>query len=156
MKLFRRGHVIPKALHANMFLVRRAKDVMDTDIMVLPAEMSFDAFRRTPEHHGRMRHVLVKEGKHLVGAVRINTGIRQGLEGTYTGVKLGEVAPRNFTIVREDDVVFDVIDRMWRKKADMALVVRTRGVSRPGDVLGVITKEHVADSVASSISVYPG
>ena len=62
MKLFRRGHVIPKALHANMFLVRRAKDVMDTDIMVLPAEMSFDAFLRMPEHQGRMRHVLVKRG----------------------------------------------------------------------------------------------
>jgi chloride channel protein, CIC family len=103
-----------------------------------------------------MRHVLVKDGERLVGAVRVNTGIRQGLEGTYTGVKLGEVAPRNFTIVREDDVVFDVIDRMWRKKADMALVVRTRGVPWPRDVLGVITKEHVADSVASSIRVYPG
>ncbi len=156
MKLFRRGHAIPKALHANMFLVRRAKEVMDTDIMVLPAEMSFDAFLRMPEHQGRMRHILVREGERLVGALRVNTGIRQGLEGTDTGVKLRDVAPRNFTIVREDDVVFDVIDRMWRKKADMALVIRTRGVPRPDDVLGVITKEHVADSVASSISVYPG
>ena len=156
IKLFRRGHVIPKALHANMFLVRRAKDVMDTDVMVLPADMSFDAFLRMPEHRGRMRHVLVKQGERLVGAVRVNTGIRQGLEGTYTGVKLGDVAPRNFTIVREDDIVFDVIDRMWRKKADMALVIRTRGVPRPRDVLGVITKEHVADSVASSIQVYRG
>ena len=103
-----------------------------------------------------MRHVLVKQGERLVGAVRVNTGIRQGLESTYTGLKLGDVAPRNFTIVREDDVVFDVIDRMWRKTADMALVVRTRGIPRPGDVLGVITKEHVADSVANSIKVYPG
>ena len=35
MKLFRRGHVLPKALHANMFLVRRAKEVMDKDVLVL-------------------------------------------------------------------------------------------------------------------------
>ena len=34
LKLFRRGHVIPKALHANMFLVRRAKEVMDTDVVL--------------------------------------------------------------------------------------------------------------------------
>ncbi len=156
MKLFRRGQVIPKALHANMFLVRRAKDVMDTEFMVLPAEMSFDAFLRMPEHQGRMRHVLVRQGGRLIGAVRINTGIRQGLEGADTGVKLGDVAPRNFTIVREDDIVFDVIDRIWRKKADMALVVRGSGVPRPDDVLGVITKEHVADSVAASIKVYRG
>ena len=37
----------------------------------------------------------------------------------------------------------------------MALVMRGRGVPRASDVLGVITKEHVADSVASSIEVYP-
>src|ERR1700739_2605620 len=43
LKLFRRGHVIPKALHANMFLVRRANEVMDTDVMLAPAEASFDA-----------------------------------------------------------------------------------------------------------------
>ena len=29
MKLVRRGHPIPKALHANMFLVRSARDAMD-------------------------------------------------------------------------------------------------------------------------------
>ena len=37
----------------------------------------------------------------------------------------------------------------------MAVVVRGHGVPRAGDVAGVITKEHVADSVASSVKVYP-
>jgi CIC family chloride channel protein len=37
----------------------------------------------------------------------------------------------------------------------MAIVVRGRGVPRPDDVAGVITKEHVADSVASSVQIYP-
>ena len=32
MKLVRRGHAVPKALHANMFLVRRAGEVMDKDV----------------------------------------------------------------------------------------------------------------------------
>ena len=31
MKLVRRGHPIPKALHANMFMVRSARDAMDTN-----------------------------------------------------------------------------------------------------------------------------
>jgi CIC family chloride channel protein len=56
IKLVARGHFIPKALHANMFLVRRAGEVMDKDILVLPADMSFDAFLRMPDHGGRMRH----------------------------------------------------------------------------------------------------
>jgi len=37
----------------------------------------------------------------------------------------------------------------------MALVTRGRGAPRPGSVVGVITKEHVADSVAASVMVYP-
>ncbi len=34
-KLVTRGHVIPKALHANMFLVRHAEEVMDRDVVAV-------------------------------------------------------------------------------------------------------------------------
>jgi CIC family chloride channel protein len=44
---------------------------------------------------------------------------------------------------------------MWRNHAFMAVVVRGQGMSSAEDVLGVITKEHVADSVASSLKIYP-
>lgn len=155
LKLLRRGHVIPKALHANMFLVRRAKEVMDTDIILAPAEMNFDAFLAQPEHGGRMRHVVVTRGGRILGVQRINTALRRAPTGAPTGVTLADIASRNFTIVREDDIVFDVIRRIWRKQAVMALVTRGRGVPRPADVAGVITKEHVADSVAGSVKIYP-
>ena len=155
LKLIRRGHVIPKALHANMFLVRRAKEVMDTDIVRVPAAMRFDAFLAQPGHNGRLRHVVVIEGKHILGVLRVNTALRKGSEGAQSSVTMGDIASRNFTIVREDDIVFDVIQRVWRKRAVMALVVRGRGIPRPENVMGVITKEHVADSVASSVKVYP-
>ena len=52
-------------------------------------------------------------------------------------------------------MVFDVIQRIWRKQASMALVARGPGVVRPEKVAGIISKEHVADSVASSVAVYP-
>jgi CIC family chloride channel protein len=155
LKLVRRGRAIPKALHANMFLVRRAREVMDTDVLVLPAQASFDAFLRRPEHDGRMRHVVVTQKGWLYGVIRVNTGLRRGLEGTNTGVTLGDVANRNFVVVGEDDVVFDVIKRLWRKGGVMAVVISGHGVPRGGDVVGVITKEHVADSVASSVKMYP-
>jgi CIC family chloride channel protein len=156
MKLFRRGHVIPKALHANMFLVRYAGDVMDSDVVIAPAELGFEAFLAEPEHNGRMRHVVVADQNRILGVLRINTALRQVTEAAHSGVTLGDLASRAYTVVRADDIVYDVIRRIWRRKAIMALVVRGRGVPRPGDVAGVITKEHVADSVASSISVYPG
>jgi CIC family chloride channel protein len=155
LKLVRRGRAIPKARHANMFLVRSAREVMDADIQVLPAEASFDDYLRQPEHAGRLRHVVVTDKGHLYGVIRVNTGIRRGLEGAHTGVSLRDVASRNFTVVGENETAFDVIRRMWRRDAIMAIVVRGHGVPRGSDVAGVITKEHVADSVADSVKAYP-
>jgi chloride channel protein, CIC family len=156
LKLYRRGHVIPKALHANMFLVRRAKEVMDTDVVVVPAEMGFESFLAQPDHRGRMRHVVVSDGPHICGVLRVNTALRRVTQSAQADVKMRDIASRNFTVVRENDIVFDVIQRMWRKHAIMALVVPGKGVPRPANVAGVITKEHVADSVANSVKIYPG
>ena len=155
IKLVARGHFIPKALHANMFLVRRAGEVMDKDILILPADMSFDAFLKLPDHGGRMRHVVITRGNTILGVLRVNTGLRRGLEGAYTGVSLGDVAIRNFTIAREEDIMFDVIGRMSRKNAVMVIVFRAAGLlPHASNVAGLITKEHVADSVSESISPY--
>jgi chloride channel protein, CIC family len=155
LKLVRRGQDIPKVRHANMFLVRRAREVMDPDVLVLPAEMSFDDFLREHETEGRLRHVVVTDKGRIFGVIRVNTGLRRGLSSAHTGVTLGEVASRDFTIVDDNAIAFDVIDRIWRKRAIMAVVVRGRGVPHGADVVGVITKEHVADSVAASVSLYP-
>jgi chloride channel protein, CIC family len=155
LKLVRRGRAIPKARHANMFLVRPAREVMDSDIQVLPAQASFDDYVRQPEHAGRLRHVVVEEQGHIFGVIRVNTGLRRGLESAHTGLSLGDVASRNFTVVGEDESAFEVIRRMWRRGAIMAVVIRGHGVPRASDVAGVITKEHVADSVADSVRAYP-
>ncbi len=157
-KLVGRGHVIPKALHANMFLVRAAKDVMETDFLLVPAEARLDVFLQNPEHRHGMRHVIVTRGDRIIGAVRINTGLRSGAAELGIGITFGDVADPHFTIVRENDVAFDVIVRLWRRNGVMALVMHGRPrfyVPRPADIIGVITKEHVADAVAAGIQAYP-
>jgi chloride channel protein, CIC family len=154
IKLVSRRHFIPKALHANMFLVHQARDVMDRDILLLPTSMSFDAFLRQPKHEGKIRHVVVVGDERVVGVLRVNTGIRQGLESAYTGVTLDDVASREFIIAHEEDIMFGVIGDMWRRGAMMVVVVSGNGEALACNVLGVITKEHVADSVALSVRPY--
>jgi CIC family chloride channel protein len=155
IKLVARRHFIPKALHANMFLVRRANEVMDKDMLVLDAETRFDDFLKRPEHHGGLAHVVVTDHGRIVGTLRVNTALRRGLEDRYTGVNLGQIAQRNFTIARADDITYEVIRRMWRKEAAMAVVVRSEHrIPQAGDVVGIISKEHIADSVAMSTAPY--
>jgi predicted transcriptional regulator len=120
----------------------------------LPTDMSFDSFLRQPKHEGKIRHVVVVRDDRVVGVLRVNTGIRRGLESAYTGVTLDDVASREFIIAHEEDIMFGVIGHMWRRGAMMVVVVRGNGEALASNVLGVITKEHVADSVALSVRPY--
>ena len=155
MKLVRRGHPIPKALHANMFMVRSARDAMDTTFMLIDEATSFEEFMRLSGESGGMRHVVVTRGNLIVGVLRVNTNLRQAVSAAVSDVPMGALAQRNFTIVRTGAVLFDVIARLWRRRAVMGIVVDGTGRPRADKVVGVITKEHIADEVASSVQMYP-
>ena len=127
---------------------------MEKDFLVLPYDMTFDDFLRLPGHEDRLRHVIVARGDAVVGVLRVNTSLRKGLEQLFTGVRLERIASREFTIARDEDIMFRVIGRMWRRKATMAVVVSGGRIPRRSNVVGIITKEHIADSVAESIKPY--
>ncbi len=155
MKLVRRGHPIPRALHANMFLVRSAGDVMEKDFLLVDEATPFAEFLRRSAGSTGLRHVVVIRGKLIVGVLRVNTGLRQTVSTAGADVPMGDVAQRNFTIVRKNSVVFDVIARLARRGAAMGVVVDGKGRPRADDVVGVITKEHIADEVGRSVRMYP-
>ncbi|HVC17570.1 MAG TPA: chloride channel protein, partial [Rhodanobacter sp.] len=155
MKLVRRGHPIPKALHANMFLVRSARDAMERDFLLIDEATSFDEFMRLAPASSGMRHVVVTRGNLIVGVLRVNTALRRTVSAGSRDVTLGSLAQRNYTIVRAGSAVFDVIARLGRHKAIMGIVVEGQGRPRANNVVGVITKEHIADEVASSVRIYP-
>lgn len=156
IKLVARGHFIPKSMHANMFLVRQAGDVMEKNFLVLPGETRFDQLLNMPSQQGKLRYVVVMERDVIVGALRVNTRLRRGLEDAYTGLTLLEIADRDFIVVREDDIMFNVIERMWRREATMIIVTRSNGAPQSTQVFGVITKDHLADSVLASVRPYFG
>jgi chloride channel protein, CIC family len=154
IKLVGRGHFIPKALYANMFLVRRARDVMQKELTLLAADAHFDAFlRQHGEEHG-LRYVVVTRGNHIAGVVRVNTSLRRGIEESYSGIRLGDVVQENFTIARESDIMFDVVQRITRRDAVMAIVIKDRSRGRPADVVGIVSKDQIADSVGASIKPF--
>ena len=101
-----------------------------------------------------MKHIVVTRGDRILGVLRVNTALRLGYEEVRKGVPLGEIVRRNFTLAREEDIVFDIVNRMTRRGAYMAVVTKAKGRPRASDVVGVITKEHIADSVAESIKPY--
>jgi CIC family chloride channel protein len=154
IKLVGRGHFVPKALYANMFLVRRARDVMQKDITLLAADAHFDAFLRQHGGEHGLRYVVVTRGNHIAGVVRVNTSLRRGIEESYSGIRLGDVVQEKFTIACESDIMFDVVQRITRRGSVMAIVIKDRSRGRPADVVGIIAKDQIADSVGASIKPF--
>ncbi|MBU7442295.1 chloride channel protein [Paraburkholderia fungorum] len=155
LKLVRRGHQIPNALHANMFLVQSAAQVMETDVFVLDEQVPFRDL--LPQSEGpAFRHVVVTKQHEIYGVLRINTGLRRAVSQGDSEITLGALAQRNFIVVQEHDVAFGVITRLRKQRAVMAVVVGHQEGRGPARVLGVIAKEHIADAVASSITIFPG
>ena len=98
---------------------------MQKDVTLLTADAHFDAFlRQHGEEHG-LRQVVTR-GNHIAGVVQVNTSLRRGSEQAYSGVRLGDVAQRNFTVARESDIMFDVVQRLTHRDAVMAIVVKDR------------------------------
>ncbi len=160
LKLVRRGHPIPKALHANTFLVRNAAEIMERDVLVLEEDVRFADFMQLATAQGGLRHVVVTRGGTIVGGLRVNIDLRRGIAAAAEEVELGALARQDFTVVHDNEAAFDVISTMWAKRAFMAVVLgRSQDMpagSGPEQVLGVITKEHVADTVARSVQIYRG
>jgi CIC family chloride channel protein len=155
LKLVRRGHPIPKALHANMFLVRSAGDIMERDLLVLDETTTFADFSRLAEAQGGLRHAVVTRGGAILGSLLVDADLRRAMGKTGDETRLGELVTPNFTIVGEKDAAFDVISAFSRDHVNVAIVVGVTKLGEPQRVLGIITKDHVADTVASSIQLYP-
>ncbi|HEU4617394.1 MAG TPA: chloride channel protein, partial [Gammaproteobacteria bacterium] len=153
MKLARRGHYIPQSLHAHMFVVRKAADVMDAETPVLQASMPFADFAARHGLDGGIRHAVVSDGKRIAGIVSVDAAVRMHALEPGAVYTLGQLARTDYVLARESDVMFDVIKRMSRRGASAALVVRgDRRVPRADDVLGVITKDRIAEAVAESLT----
>ncbi|TCG05987.1 chloride channel protein [Paraburkholderia steynii] len=155
LKLVRRGHPIPNALHANMFLVQNAGQVMETDVLILDARAQF---RAALSHAAEpaFRHIVVTRNSEIYGVLRINTGLRRAVSHGAPDITLGALAQRNFIVVRENEAVFGVISRLWKERAVMAVVVQQSSRDDMVRVIGVIAKEHIAEAVASTIRIFPG
>jgi CIC family chloride channel protein len=137
-----------------MFLVRSAGEIMDRDVLVLEETTPFSTFLKLAAVEGGLRYVVVTRDGAVTGGLRVNTDLRRTLGVAAGDVLLGDLMNPRFIIVRETEVAFDVITSMWNRKATMAIVVSNEGGTER--VLGVITKEHVADTVARSVQIYPG
>lgn len=145
IKLVGRGHLIPQALQANLFLVRHAVDIMDRNIQLLADSTQLSSIRE-----GRGSHVIaIRDG--LVKSVLPERAMVPSQHDT-----IADIASHDFIVVREKEIVHEIIRQMWAKNAVMALVSSAEigPMIQSKDIVGVITKVQLADNMADNVLNY--
>ena len=150
MKLVRRGRRIPKDRHSNVYLVRTAREVMDAAIIVMDRDTPIDVAAKALGEGNAPDFVVLSEQDRIVGIVSLDQRVRtpQLIDNPKV---LRDIAIRDFVLTRENNILEDVIRRVVRHKARLAVVVPDKpGVPRPSDVLGIIGKPQIAEAVMDS------
>lgn len=147
-ELVRRGRPVPKDRYSNLYLVRSAREVMDSNIAVMSADLSVaDAAHWVTEAGMPNFLVLQAEGR-IHGVVSLDSRIRTPELLGRDPETVRDMAIVDYVIVRENNILEEVMRRLAQRNAKLALVVKDKpGVPRPADVLGIIGKPQLADAI---------
>ena len=148
-KLTRRGHIIPEIFHMNILLVKKVKDVMEKRVVSVPKSMAIDQFLKDYARIGILSFI-VTDGNTIVGVATMKYVLRQ-IDRT---LKMENVMSRKYVIVKEDDMLFNVIAKMRGKRCPTALVTLNGKCASVSDVIGIVTKEEIAEASAAQVEMF--
>ena len=147
MKLARRGQHIPKERHSHMFTIRKVYDVMAPVVGIvkvdeLREDVHCSAGHKTWSAGGRF--ILVEDAKgHLVGIVPV--------DATGSPVPHAPLID-SFTFIGADAFIQDLMERMARHDASVALVLKDKGVPRAHKIAGVVVRESITNAIIGELS----
>lgn len=148
-KLTRRGHIIPEIFHMNILLVKKVKDIMEKRVVAVPKSMTIDQFLKDYTKTGILSFIIT-DGNTIVGVATMKYVLRQ-IDRT---LKMEDVMSRKYVIVKEDNMVFNVVARMRAKRCPTALVTLNGKCASVSDVIGIVTKEEIAEASAAQVAMF--
>ena len=145
IKLRHRGHRIPKERHVNLYLVRQAQDVMERRFILAKAGTTLrEAFDW--EDVDDLRAIIVERDAHIVGLIPPRSGLWR--ESAHSPNRIvDEFVERRLVTCRDTDLLSLVLGRLHRRNAGAAIVFAGGSRPRAANVVGVITKRAIADTV---------
>ena len=148
IKLRHRGHRIPKERHINLFLVQQAQDIMEKRFILAKAGTSLKDVI-SAEETDDLRAIIVEREGRIVGLIPPRSGL--WLESRNNPDLLVErFVESHMVICRDVDLLSLVFARLKRHRSGAAIVFHGTDRPRADDIVGVITKRAIADTVIDS------
>ncbi|MCA9630247.1 MAG: chloride channel protein [Myxococcales bacterium] len=155
MKLSRRGHVMPQALQANAHLVHHVSDLALASAITLTPDVapsSLDLRDGEPERSAPDYFVVVDGGvvERVLGRAWA-LGHRDVFE---RAASVTEVPSTPHIQIAPDATIFDLLSRLQATRASIAVVVAPSPPDQAPEILGVVTKEHLAEALAEGMELF--
>jgi CIC family chloride channel protein len=148
IKLRHRGHRIPKERHINLYLVKQAQDIMERRFIMAKAGASL---KDTISAVGTddLRAIIVEREGRIVGLIPPRSGLWRETQ-TNPNLVVEHFVESPAVICRDIDLLSLVFARLKRHRAGAAIVFSSVNRPRVRDIVGVITKRSIADTVIDS------
>jgi CIC family chloride channel protein len=154
MKIVRHGHIIPQALQANFQQLRRARDVMDTHFITVPASGApREIIRMASEKKAVSAFLVENPSGEIIGVVLKNALIETLGESSET-TTLEQITSKEYVTVLEEMTLFDIVDRMRSLNVSIALVTDRPGIALARNVKGLITKQEVGHAIVEAVELF--
>ncbi|HEX4144115.1 MAG TPA: chloride channel protein [Pirellulales bacterium] len=153
LKLARRGHHIPSALHASVIQLKRAQDIMQSTLASLPASTSLDCFAKTALEHPTQSHFLIHDTDRVVGLLGREAALAV-LDQPHATTTVGQVANTKFIVVSADATLADLLAEMYSSGVSTALVAANGKTSSVSDIRGMITEHETAQAMIRSVELF--
>jgi CIC family chloride channel protein len=145
IKLRHRGHRIPKERHVNLYLVQQAQDVMERRFILAEAGTTLRESMRREDVDDLRAIIVARQGK-IVGLVPPRSGLwRESISNADRLVD--DFVEKDLVVCRDVDLLSLVLARLKRHRSGAAIVFKGTHRPRAADVVGVITKRAIADTV---------
>jgi CIC family chloride channel protein len=151
LKLARRGHFMLNALRTDFQYLKSARSIMESPPAILPSSMPIEDFARLVST-GDHLSFLVEDQKSILGIVSKKDALK-ALDAP-SGVTIGDLAEKKYITIPEKTPLFEIVRRMRAEGANTAIIVSKGKPLTNGNVLGVITKERIADLIEQSVASY--
>jgi CIC family chloride channel protein len=148
VKLRHRGHRIPKERYINLFLVRQAQDIMERRFILAKAGTSLKDVIAAEEPDDLRAIIVEREGR-IVGLIPPRSGLWRETFGNPNLLVERFVESRS-VLCRDVDLLSLVLARLRRHRSGAAIVFSGTDRPRARDIVGVITKRAIADTVIDS------
>lgn len=137
-KLARRGHHIPRDRRSHMFAIRIASEVMEPVVKTLDAASIKHSAEIAQSGFDKRSFAVVTKGRNIVGVVQVDPENNDRPVGPI-------LAPVG--VVREKSFLQDAMTHMADRSLVAALVIPDRKLAHPENVIGVLTRGSIAETV---------